>query len=119
MSQDLPLFDLWTRVLAWILAHTEKFPKSARFTFSSRIDNLALDILELIVEARYSSRKIEKLRSININLEKLRVLLRICHDRGYLDHRAYEYAGIQLWEAGKMVGGWLKQQRENRKTPQP
>lgn len=118
MSPDLPLFDLWTRVLAWLLTHTEKFPKSIRFTFSSRIDNLALDILESIIEARYSRHKLEKLKSININLEKLRVLLRICHDSGYLDHRAYEYAAIQLWEAGKMVGGWLKQQREARQVPQ-
>ena len=111
MSQDLPLFDFWTRVLAWLLARTEKFPKSIRFTLSTRIDNLALDVLEGIVEARYSRNKVARLSRINTDLEKLRVLLRICHDHGHLDHRAYEHASLQLWEAGKMVGGWLKQQR--------
>jgi hypothetical protein len=43
--------------LEWLLPTTEKFPKRVRFTFSDRINNLALDIMEDLVEARYSRNK--------------------------------------------------------------
>jgi len=50
------------------------------------------------------------LRRIDLDLEKLRVLLRICHDLRYLDGKGYEFASRQINEAGKMIGGWRKQQ---------
>ena len=56
-SIELPLFVHWEKTLSDIFSRTEKFPKRVRFTFSSRIDNLALDILEKIVEARYAKDK--------------------------------------------------------------
>lgn len=109
-GQDLPLFVHWTGVLADLLPRTEKFPKRVRFTFSGRIDNLALDILEKIVEAQYSQDKRLILKTLNLQLEKLRVLLRISHQMGYLDNRGYEHTAWLICEAGSMVGGWIRQQ---------
>jgi hypothetical protein len=34
----------------------------------------------------------------------------MCHDFRYLDHNGYEFAAKKINEAGKMVGGWRKQQ---------
>lgn len=96
--------------MQWLLGKTEKFPKRVRFTFTNRIDNLALDILEGIVEARYTGSKRDILRRIDLDMEKLRILLRMCHDQHYLDTRGYEYGSRQINEAGKMVGGWRRQQ---------
>lgn len=113
-NQELPLFIHWTKVLTDLLSRTEKFPKRVRFTFSTRIDNLALDILEKIVEAQYSKQKQSILKSINLQLEKLRVLLRISHQMGYLDNRGYEHTAKLIREAGSMVGGWTRQQGGHR-----
>ncbi len=113
MKEELPLFVLWTEFLEWLLHKTEKFPKSVRFTFSSRIDNLALDALEKLIVARYSSSRKQVLHRLNLDLEKLRVLLRICNRMGYLDHKGYEYASRKIDEAGRMTGGWIKSQTEN------
>jgi hypothetical protein len=107
-----PLFVLWYDVSKWLLNKTEKFPKKVRFSFSNRIDNLALDILEGVIEARYSKEKKEVLRRIDLNMEKLRVLLRMCHDMQYLDHKGYEFAAKKINESGKMVGGWRTQQEK-------
>lgn len=112
MTPDPPLFVLWYDFAKWLLNKTEKFPKKTRFTFSGRIDNLALDIVEGIIEARWSKNKKEVLRRVDLNMEKLRVLLRMCHDLEYLDHKGYEFASKKINEAGKMVGGWRKQQDE-------
>ena len=112
MRPDPPLFVLWYDFTKWLLAKTGKFPKRVRFSFSNRIDNLALDIIEAIVEARYSAEKQAILHRIDLNMEKLRVLLRMCYDLHYLDIKGYEFAARKIDEAGKMVGGWRKQQEK-------
>ena len=48
--------------------------------------------MEDLVEARYTRRKTEHLKAINLKLERLRVLLRICHELQYLPHESYEFA---------------------------
>lgn len=107
---DLPVFVKWTAFLGWLLPTTEKFPKRVRFTFANRIDNLALDVVEDLVEARYSRRKAERLKAVNLKLERLRVLLRLCHDAQILPHQRYVFAARSLDEVGRMVGGWIRQQ---------
>lgn len=109
-ESELPVFAVWVRFLDWLLDTTEKLPKKVRFTLASRIDSLALDVLEDLVEARYTRRKGEILRRANLRLEKLRVLLRLCHGRRLVAHAAYEHAARQIDEVGRMLGGWLKQQ---------
>ena len=110
MSPELPLFLHWEKFLLWLLGKTSKFPKSVRFTFTVRIENLALEVMEEIVAARYTRRRRAHLERISVGLDKLRILLRICHRLAHLDHRAYERSMRLLDEAGRMTGGWLKRQ---------
>ncbi len=107
---DLPVFVAWLDFLNWLLPTTAKLPKHVRFTFSNRIDNLALDMAEDLVEARYSRAKQPVLARANLRLEKLRILLRICHVVGYFPHSRCEYAMRRMSEVGAMLGGWRKQQ---------
>lgn len=109
-NDDLPVFVLWMSFLEWLLQTTSKFPKSVRFTFASRIDNLALDVVEDLVEARYTKKKITILKQADLKLEKLRVLLRLSYQQKFLSLKGYEHASRQLAEAGRMLGGWIKQQ---------
>ena len=112
MAEELPLFALWEKVLGDLFDRTAKFPKAVRFTFTTRIDNLALDILEGIVEARYAGRerKPRVLATVDLALTKLRVLLRLAHARGHLPTTGLEHLARQIDEAGRMLGGWRKQQ---------
>jgi 23S rRNA-intervening sequence protein len=113
-TPDPPLFVLWYDFTRWLLERTEKFPRKIRSTFRLRIDNMALDVLEGIVEARYSRDKAHILRRIDLKMEVLRLMLRMCHDMRHLDHKAYEHASRTINEAGKMVGGWRRQQSTRR-----
>jgi hypothetical protein len=108
---ELPIFSRWMQFLEWLLPATERFPKRVRFTFAERINNLALDIAEDLVEARYRKDKEPVLRRINLRLEKLRILLRLCHRLKYLSHQGYAHAARELHEVGRMLGGWVKQQQ--------
>jgi hypothetical protein len=107
-SKNISVFVHWEKTVHDLLARTEKFPKKVRFTFSTRIDNLALDIFEWLVEARYRPDKQPILDRINLDLEKLRLLIRLSHDARYLDKKGFEQVVRNIAEAGRMVGGWRK-----------
>ncbi|MFH1135464.1 MAG: diversity-generating retroelement protein Avd [Pseudomonadota bacterium] len=108
MKTDYPLFVKWIETTDWILDAVEKFPKAVRFSLSGRIANLALDIVEGIVEAIYTKERLDILDKLNIYIEKLRVLFRICFDRRYLSAGQYEHISGLLDESGRMIGGWRK-----------
>lgn len=109
---DLPVFVAWLDYLQWLLPTTAKLPRHIRFTFANRIDNLALDVVEDLVEARYSRDRRAVLARANLRPEKLRVLLRLCHALGYFPHARCEHAMRCVNDVGKMVGGWLRHQAE-------
>jgi len=109
-TKDLPIFVKWMEFLRWLLPTTEKFPKRVRFVFADRINNLALDIVEDLTEARYTRNKQQILRRANLRLEKLRILLRLSNELRYLSHSAYEHSIRSVNEVGRMLGGWMKQQ---------
>ena len=97
-------------VIVWILSQVEKFPRAQKFTLGDRIVNLALDTLELLIEATYTRQRSELLRRANIQLEKLRFLIRLSHDFKLISPRQYKYISGEINEVGKLVGGWIKSQ---------
>jgi len=108
MKEDYPAFKKWYKILDWILNKIEKYPKSVKFSFSSRIGNISLDILEKIIEAIYSKKRLDILEQINLYIEKLRVFFRISYERKYISVKQYEYISGELKEFGSMIGGWIK-----------
>ena len=43
--------------LAWLVPTIEKFPKSHKFTIGDRIEMIALEVLEALIEATYSKER--------------------------------------------------------------
>jgi len=113
-NEDLPVFVRWMEFLKWLLPTTEKFPRRVRFTFADRIDVLALDVVEDLVEARYTRNKHEILKRANLRLEKIRILLRLSHEQKFISHDSFAFAVRAINETGRMLGGWMKQQEERK-----
>ena len=97
-------------VILWLMSRVEKFPRSQKFTLGDRTVNLALDTLELLIEATYTRDRLALLRKANVQLEKLRYLIRICHDFKMLSAKQYAYISKEMNEVGKLVGGWIRSQ---------
>ncbi|MBT4526184.1 MAG: diversity-generating retroelement protein Avd [Deltaproteobacteria bacterium] len=108
MNEDYPIFVKWLSILDWLMDRAESFPKSVRFTVSSRLVNLSLEIMDGIIELIYSRNKAKMINQANLKLEKLRVLIRICFKRRYLSAKQYEYIAEEINESGRMLGGWKK-----------
>jgi hypothetical protein len=94
--------------LLWLGPTLEKFPKGQKFTLGDRIQNLALDVLEALIESTYTRARAPHLRRANLGIEKLRFLIRLATDLKVLDRRRYEFAARTLDETGRSVGAWMK-----------
>jgi hypothetical protein len=94
----------------------ERFPKQARFSLASRIADVALDAMQLIVEAIYTKHRLRLLNRLNLLLDQQRVLFRIACDRRYLSVKQHEYIANAIDEAGRMVGGWRRDTRAKNRT---
>ena len=104
--------------LLWIIPKLEKFPRSQKFLLADRIEGLLLDILERLIEAAYSRNKESALRSANLQLEKLRYLVRLSKDLKLINLKSYEFSARALEATGISIGGWLRYaQREDAQEP--
>ncbi len=115
MPPDVPpvISKLYDFIL-WLLQHIAKFPRSHRFVLGDRIERSVLDVLELLIEAAYSRRKADLLKRANIQLEKVRYLMRLAKDLQLFSLKQYQYAAEHIDEIGRMVGGWLQHQERRR-----
>jgi hypothetical protein len=107
----------------WLLPRVQDFPRSSRFILGDRLIATMLDILEGLVEASHRRDKRAVLEEVSAKLDRLRLLIRLCHDLKLMNLKRYEHAAGVVTELGAMLGGWLKQQvgREAmvRETPRP
>ncbi len=94
--------------IEWIIPALDKFPKSRKFFLGDRIATGLLDVLDKLIEANYSREKLLLLRKANLQLEKIRYLLRIAYRMRCFDVRKYEFCSKALVEIGRMIGGWIK-----------
>jgi hypothetical protein len=97
--------------LLWLIPAIDKFPRSQKFLLGDRLQTLALDVQESLIEATYAKSPMPHLLACNLRLEKLRFLFRLAMDLRYLDLGRYEFAARAIDEIGRLVGGWLKASR--------
>lgn|GEM_PF-452592 len=100
-----------TRTYELVLEITQrvrKFPRELRFALGDRALNTAYDVLDALIEARYTSDRSALLRRANLHLERLRFQIRLSSDLRLISIRQYEFLAERVNEIGKMVGGWRK-----------
>jgi hypothetical protein len=99
-------------LVKWSCAHVARFPRSQRFVLGERIERRLYDLLEVLIQARYTRERAELLREANLSLEILRYQWRLAHELRCLRTNSYGHATGALHEIGRLVGGWLKGGRE-------
>jgi hypothetical protein len=103
-----PIFVKTTDFILWLLAHTEKFPKSERFRLAKRLEDSAFGFYENLLRAARSQQKRRLLLQADLELDKLRLYMRLAQSRRLTSQRQYLFAASLLVEIGRLLGGWLK-----------
>lgn len=94
--------------ITWLVPVLEQFPRSQRFLLGDRMQGLALDLLEVLIEAQYRKQPRAELQRANLLLQKQRLLWRVAYNLRHADVRRYEHAAREIDEIGRRVGAWLK-----------
>jgi len=92
------------------LRHTNKFPKSHRFSVAVKMENAMLEFLRCITVANHRQQKLPLLKAGDEELISLRIYFRLSHDLRFISTKSYEHGIKQIEEIGRMLGGWIKSQ---------
>jgi len=104
---ELRVLAHWEELVPWLLEHTNRWPKSLRFTLCGRVQNHVLDVAEMLVQARYEpALRADLLHETNLRLERLRHLFRFARALNCTGSRGFERALAGIDATGRMIHGW-------------
>ncbi|MBN1285342.1 MAG: four helix bundle protein, partial [Anaerolineae bacterium] len=91
--------------------------RAQRFTITKRLLDAAFDFQERIIEANAMSdaARADLLRQADADLRKLKLYLRLAHRQRWLSDGQYKHVSTMAAEVGKLLGGWLRATRSNKK----
>ncbi len=105
-----PLFVRTYDLLQWLIPQLGKFPRMHRFGITERIQRVAMDFQDSLVAAGKSrgEQRRKWLGQADIQLEQLRLWMRLARDLEILSIRRYEHAARLITEVGRLLGAWIK-----------
>ena len=106
--KESPIFTKSFDLLAWLLPATLKFPREHRFVLAQRAQNAAFNFYEAITAASLSESGLKHLQQADVELQRLRLYLRLCQRLQLFNKGQYEHVSLMMEETGKLLGGWLK-----------
>ena len=95
-------------LILWSCNHTGKFPRNHRFVLGERIERNLYDLLETLIQAKYTKQRQPLLEKANLMLEILRFQIRLAKDLQCFKVESYGFAAKAIDEIGKLVGGWIR-----------
>ena len=90
----------------------EQFPKSQKFSLAQDMKHCMDKIIRLVITVNKKYTKKTTLQELDVEIAALKVYVRLAADLQYLPLKKYEVWSKKLVEIGKMVGGWIRSQRE-------
>jgi hypothetical protein len=87
-------------LILWSCHHTSRFPRHHRFVLGERLERRLYELLETLVQAKYTRERQALLRQANLSLEVLRLQMRLAKDLQCLKVQSYGFAGQAVNEAG-------------------
>ena len=106
--QELLVITKTYDLIVWSCKHTSRFPRNHRYVLGERLERNLYDLLETLIQARYSRDRQGLLTQANLTLEVLRFQTRLARDLHCLKTNSYVFAAKAIDEVGRLVGGWLR-----------
>src|SRR3954468_8861199 len=95
-------------LILWSCNHTGKFPRNHRLVLGERIERNLYNLLETLIQAKYTKSRQRLLEQANLTLEVLRFQMRLAKDLQCLKVNSYGFAAKAIDEIGRLVGGWIR-----------
>lgn len=119
---DLAVITKAKQLCLYVMQITEKSPKRFRFTFVSRMQNLALDVVENLFRANEVfvskgddaalARRFRLQHDASTSLKMLVYVAEMAASQGCILSRQYEQISIQAFDVGNLIGGWINSDKK-------
>jgi hypothetical protein len=109
---ELPVISKAFDLAKEMTERTRKFPRDLRLVLGDRVLTTTYDVVDLLLEAKYSRSKRAILDRVNLLLERLRFQVRLCVEERLMTVHQYEYLAEMIQQTGRMTGGWRKSAAE-------
>jgi len=106
--RNLIIYQKVYDLILYLFPILNRFPKTQKFVLAQQIENSILEIAKLITQANLERDKRSSLTKIDIELEKLRLLIRLAKDLRFINVKRYEYVSKMVNEVGRLLGGWIR-----------
>jgi hypothetical protein len=94
--------------LVWMSRAVEKYARSHKFTIGERLMASGLTLIEAVIEATWTRDRADLLRRAQLEIERQRILWRLCFELKLISADSYEHAARTLDTIGRGLGGWRK-----------
>jgi hypothetical protein len=91
-SEELVVITKTYDLILWSCNHTSRFPRQHRFVLGERLERNLYDLLETLIQAKYSRDRKSLLEAANLKLEILRFQVRLAKDLQCLKTNSYGFA---------------------------
>jgi hypothetical protein len=105
---DIPVIQRCYNLYKLLHQWRSTIAKSDRHTLWLRIENSTLALIGLLLHASQSTEKRKALEQASIQLNTLRIFIRLAKDTKSIDLKKYVQLQQIIDEVGRMIGGWLK-----------
>lgn len=115
MTDDIPILQKTIELYKTFYQFSAHFPKKDRFGIGQRCEQSLLHFLEYIIQASkmQKSQKDAVLFQASVTLDLLKIFIRLMKELRIIDLKKYTILQEQIYEIGKMLGGWIKSLHEN------
>lgn len=110
---DIPIFKRIYEFYKLLYSFRNNIKRQDRFTLWQKTENLTLEVIEniLLAGSLTKSAKLPILEKASLNLNTLRVFIRLSKEVMLLDNQKYLILQENIDEIGRMLGGWIKSTR--------
>lgn len=117
---DIPIFKKVYDLYLFIYGLRGSVPKQDRHALWLQVENTNLEIIKGILKASelYQYTKIPVLEEVSIKLNTLRILIRLSFDTKIINGKKYTRLQQQIDEIGRMLGGWMRKLKKQKKEEQ-
>ena len=106
--KELSIIQKTSDLIKYYVPIITRLPKTHKFTLGERLINRLYDLLEGLIEAKYATSKLEKLRTLNVKLDVIRHQTRFLLEFELINRKRYLYINKLVDEIGIELGGWIK-----------
>jgi hypothetical protein len=108
---ELPIIEQTRDLVLWYVPLLNRLPRDHRYTLGERIITSLYELLEELIQAKFSREKRAQLEASTLRLELLRQQARLLISFKLIDGGQYQHVSKLINAVGVSLGSWLKQQQ--------